>query len=160
MTSPTHAQPWYWHCRINGGLVVHKEWFQLTAQYQWCEMLENVFMISFLNKFRVTRVNLLSHGHLFILVNGVFMFFPWKKCLDFERNAIKCGALKFFCRIKRDVENVNWHNGKHAITSRARSVSTMTLLVTGESPAQRPVTRSFDVFFDLLLNQTMETPMI
>ena len=34
--------------------------------------------------------------------------------------------------------------------------------VTGEFPAQRPVTRNFDVFFDLQLNQqpTMETPVI
>ena len=37
--------------------------------------------------------------------------------------------------------------------------------VTGEFPAQRPVTRSFNVFFDLCLNeptveQTMETPVI
>ena len=27
--------------------------------------------------------------------------------------------------------------------------------VTGEFPAHRPVTRSFDVFFDLLLNQQL-----
>ena len=27
--------------------------------------------------------------------------------------------------------------------------------VTGESPAQRPVTRSFDVFFDLRLNERL-----
>ena len=34
--------------------------------------------------------------------------------------------------------------------------------VTGEFPAQKPVTRNFDVFFDLHLNQqqTMETPVI
>ena len=36
--------------------------------------------------------------------------------------------------------------------------------VTGEFPSQRPVTRSFDVFFDLHLNQqlkqTIETPLI
>ena len=35
--------------------------------------------------------------------------------------------------------------------------------VTGEFPAQRPVTRSFDVLFDLRLNkrlkQTMKTPV-
>ena len=28
--------------------------------------------------------------------------------------------------------------------------------VTGEFPAQRPVTRSFDVFFDLRLKKTIE----
>ena len=37
-------------------------------------------------------------------------------------------------------------------------------LVTGEFPSQRPVTRSFDIFFDLCLKQiveqTMETPVI
>ena len=32
--------------------------------------------------------------------------------------------------------------------------------VTGEFPSQRPVTRSFDVFFDLRLNQVIETPLI
>ena len=35
--------------------------------------------------------------------------------------------------------------------------------VTGEFPSQRPVTRSFDVFFDLCLNKqlrTIETPVI
>ena len=31
--------------------------------------------------------------------------------------------------------------------------------VTGEFPSQRPVTRSFDVFFDLRLN-TIDTPVI
>ena len=32
--------------------------------------------------------------------------------------------------------------------------------VTGEFPAQRPVTRSFDVFFDLRLNKRLETLVI
>ena len=34
--------------------------------------------------------------------------------------------------------------------------------VTGEFPLQRPVTRSFEVFFDMRLNQrqTIETPVI
>ena len=31
--------------------------------------------------------------------------------------------------------------------------------VTGEFPSQRPVTQSFDVFFDLHLNQEFGTPV-
>ena len=36
-----------------------------------------------------------------------------------------------------------------------RVTGTLTLPVTGEFPAQRPVTRSFDVFFDLRLNERL-----
>ena len=32
--------------------------------------------------------------------------------------------------------------------------------VTGEFPAQRPVTRSFDVFFDLRLEETVEQTIV
>ena len=32
--------------------------------------------------------------------------------------------------------------------------------VTGEFPAQRPVTRSFDVFFDLRLNELLSKTMV
>ena len=32
--------------------------------------------------------------------------------------------------------------------------------VTGEVPTQRPVTRSFDVFFDLRLKKTVEQTMV
>ena len=46
---------------------------------------------------------------------------------------------------------------------RIKQIVQLTLELSGEFPAQRPVTRSLDVFFDLpepTVEQTVETPVI
>ena len=55
-----------------------------------------------------------------------------------------------------------WKYKKSLVTSNqqchAKSAHTPGAPVTGEFPSQRPVTRSFDVFFDLRLNKRLSNP--
>ena len=46
---------------------------------------------------------------------------------------------------------VSWWRHQMKTVPALQALGVANLPVTGESPAQKPVTRSFDVFFDLLL---------
>ena len=48
-----------------------------------------------------------------------------------------------------------YFSGGIMMTSSNRNISALLALCAGEFPAQRPVTRSFDVFFDLRLNKQL-----
>ena len=54
-----------------------------------------------------------------------------------------------------DWTDITWWRHQMEIFSALLAVCTGNSLVTGEFPAQRPVTRGFDVFFDLRLNERL-----
>ena len=59
------------------------------------------------------------------------------------------------CDIKYAISPLTWWHHQMKTFSALLAFCSRNSPVTGEFPAQRPVTRSFDVFFDLCLNRRM-----
>ena len=95
-----------------------------------------------------------SHGGQWVIEN---MTFP-KATTDISR------GLKFVVKIYSCIHTVifvSWHHSGTLWRHQMETFSALLALcagnspVTGEFPSQRPVTRSFEVFFDLRLNKRM-----
>ena len=71
-----------------------------------------------------------------------------KKSLGFET----CGC-NYTCLIFKYIYRLTWLRHQMETFSVSLVLCVRNSLVTGEFPSQRPVTRGFDVFFDLRLNK-------
>ena len=82
-----------------------------------------------------TRRDMYSHHIPFLgCTGGWYQFMPW--------------LLRLFIILQTGIEQINTPWWRHQMETLSA------LPVTGEFPAQRSVTRSFDVFFDLRLNKS------
>ena len=84
-----------------------------------------------------TSINSQSHGHPKIYISIHFPFFPYSACI--VTSCVHC----------------SWWRHQMETFSALLALCAGNSPVPGEFPAQRPVTRSFDVFFELRLNKQL-----
>ena len=68
---------------------------------------------------------------------------------------ISCGMITYTCPFLNTSPTNPWWRHQMETFSALLAICAGNSPVTGELPAQRPVTRSFDVFFDLRLNKRL-----
>ena len=94
--------------------------------------------------------------HLFVVINNLQCHYNAANCLPNPHNkrpiAHSCRR-DTFCEFK--VWSVSWWRHQMETFSSLLAICARNSPVPGEFPAQRPVTRSFDVFFDLRLNKRL-----
>ena len=77
-----------------------------------------------------------------------------------QRERLEIGLVNYIPALYSAITNVlggvSWWRHQMEICSALLAICAGNSPVPGEFPAQRPVTRSFDVFFDLRLKKTVE----
>ena len=129
-------------------------WFETPSSSLWRQ--SNVY---FANVSPLYAVYHIKYAHVFAVLR-----FVWVKSYSswlFHRN-VPIGKIPGEVNLK-DMDKIDWHQKRIKPWLRHQMETFSTLLalcvgnssVTGEFPPQRPVTRSFDVFFDLCLNRRL-----
>ena len=79
--------------------------------------------------------------------------YKWQKPSNYINHVVNVAGTDVFFNEKKLVSNTWW---RHLETfSASLAIFAGNSPVNGEFPAQRPVTRSFDVFFDLRINNRL-----
>ena len=134
-----------WCINWGDSIIIERGWSSFVQIIDFRLLSNNQFVYTYI------RLFLIGSYSFYRNFKWIYEKFPWRKCI----NNVSCTMVAVLSPSWWAKIRWPWRDLYNTMTSSNGNIFRVRGLLCGEFPTQRPVTRSFDVFFDLRLNKRL-----